>query len=139
DDEGAAQDGAMQRADAADDYDGDELDRLDQRELFGRDEADLVRVKRAADAGQRRRDRERHGLVVGEIDAYAARRDFRIADRHERPSGRRAQEVDQREAGQHGEREAEIVEAFLTAQAITEQLDRLERFAAVAAGHRLPA
>src|SRR5204862_2481743 len=80
DNERRAEDRAVQRADAADDHDGDKLDRLDQRELLGRNEADLVRIERAADTGQRSGEREGYRLVVGEIDPHAARGDFRVAD-----------------------------------------------------------
>src|SRR2546430_16170068 len=44
------------------DHDRAQLDRLDQRELLGRDEADFVGVQRTADAGQRGRNRKRYGL-----------------------------------------------------------------------------
>ena len=54
---------------------------LQDVELVGRDELELVRIERPADAGERRRDRERERLVAGKVDPHALRRDLGIADR----------------------------------------------------------
>src|SRR5882762_10575616 len=77
--------------------------------------------------------------MARKVNTKATRGNFRVADRHECAAGRRAQEIDEREAGQRGKREAKVVEALGAAQPIAEQFDRLEQLAAAAAGHRLPA
>ncbi len=59
----------------------------------GDEELDLVRVQRAAQPGQRRRERERQRLVARQVDAHALRRDLRVADRDEGAPGGRAQQV----------------------------------------------
>ena len=87
----------MHRADAADDDHQEQVDRLDDVELVGRDEPELVRVERAADAGERRRDRERQRLVARQVDAHALRRDLGVADGDEGAAGRRAQQVEDRQ------------------------------------------
>jgi hypothetical protein len=43
----------VDRAQAADHHHQQQVDRLQDAELVGRDEADLVRVERAGDAGER--------------------------------------------------------------------------------------
>ena len=96
----------MHRAEAADDDHQQQVDRLQDVELVGRDELQLVRIERAADAGERRRDRERQRLVAREMDAHALRRDLGVADRDEGAAGRRAQQVEDRE--RRAERDDEI-------------------------------
>jgi hypothetical protein len=59
DQEDGAQERAVHRAQPADHHHQQQVDRLDDVELVGRHELDLVRVQRAADAGQRGRDRKR--------------------------------------------------------------------------------
>ena len=69
----------MMRAEAADDDHGEEVDRQQQVEGFGRHEAGVVRHQCAADAGVERRNPEREDAIIGEVDAHDLGREIVIA------------------------------------------------------------
>ncbi len=129
----------MHRAQPADHHHQQQIDGLQDAELVGREEADLVRVQRSAQPGQRRRHGEGQRLVARQVDAHALRRDLRVADRDEGPPGGRAQQVEHAQRAQDGGDQAHEVEGLPAAEVDAEQVRRLHVQPRVAAGNTLPA
>ena len=105
-----AEHGPGRRAEAAEDDDGERLDRKDEREHVDIDEAKLQRHQRAGDADEERRDHERHQLVAHKVDAHDARGDVVVADRHPGAADPAALQVQRDEHRRQRDRQRQIVE-----------------------------
>src|SRR5690554_687625 len=87
------QEGARDRADAADEDDGDELHRHVEVPLLGDGPADEGGEQRPGDAGIERRDGEGERLRPELVDAHHLGGDVAVPDGHERPAGAGALQV----------------------------------------------
>ena len=86
-------------ADAAEQHDRDQDQRIAEGEIVGRDEAEHVAVERAGGAGEEIAEREGEHLPAREIEPVAGRRDLIEADRvHAEPDPRAFEPPHQREA-----------------------------------------
>ena len=139
DQEGRAEEGAVHAAQSADHHHQQQVDALDDVELVRAQEADHVRIQRAADAGQRGADREAQRLVVREVDAHALGRDLAVADGDEGAPGGAAQQVQHRQRAQYRDDQAQEVELLAAVGDPAEHLRLADHLARVAAGHALPA
>ena len=138
-DEDGAENGAVDRAEPADDHHQQQLDRQQQVEGVGRDESHLVGQQRAREPSNACAQRKCDRLVLHEIDAEALRGDFRVADGdHGAPRGR-SREVD---GGEHDENEhgkTEIVKLPWLGQREAEEVGGWHRHSLEAPRHRFPA
>ena len=80
---------AVHETESADHDQQKQVDRLNQAELIGRDEAHLVRIQCAGNTGHSGRYREGQAFVAREVDAHALSRNLGVSDRHKGTAGRR--------------------------------------------------
>ena len=104
--EGGAHQRAHDRAGAADDDHRQEQDRAFDAETFVRDHQLVMRIERAGDAGEERRQPERQRAVFGQVDAHDLGGEIMVADRDQRAAVARAHQVGHQEIADHAHRPA---------------------------------
>ena len=132
--EGGAHQRAHDRAEPADDDHGEEDDRAVDAEALVGDDLVVMRIERAADAGEERGEAERQRAVFGEVDAHDLGRQIVIAHRDQRAAVARAHQVGHQQIADDdiGEHDVEIF--LIAAQRIAEDRERLGAGGHAAAG-----
>ena len=116
---------AHDRAGAADDDHRQEQDRAFDAKAFLRDHELIMRIKRAGDAGEERRQPERQRAVFGEVDAHDLGGEIMVADRDQRAAVARAHQIGDQEIADHdiGQHDVEIL--LVAAQRVAEDRERI--------------
>ena len=129
----------MHRTQAPNHHHQQQVNRLDDGELFGRQEHDLVRIERATHTGERRRERKRQGFVTRQVNAHALGRDLGVANRHKRPTRGRTQQVQDAQRGHHTHHQTQEIKLAGGVQFPAKQVGVAHHQAFVATGHAFPA